>query len=72
LEAGISFQKVRRTVIDAKRILSVGENTPFSLITCGDRMSGMFGSMSVPFNAHEYSPIQTRRFTPYLRSHEKA
>jgi DNA-binding transcriptional MerR regulator len=37
LEAGISFQKVRRTVIDAKRIVSVGEKTrsPSSFVETG-------------------------------------
>lgn len=57
LDARISFQEVRHTVIDAKKIASVGKDIRSPLFISGNGKKGIADSMIVRFRPHAYSPI---------------
>lgn len=57
LDARISFQEIRRTVIDAKRIAFVWKDIRPPLLTSGNGKKGIADSMIVRFRPHAYFPI---------------
>jgi hypothetical protein len=57
LDARISFQEIRRTVIDAKGIASVWKDIRSPLLASGNGKTGIADSMIVRFRPHAYFPI---------------